>query len=582
MKKICRPLVILPVVLCLLAAMIPLQAKAVGQYTRISGENRFETAFQVADAMKQVLGVDKFQTIVVASGTDFADALSGSYLANVNHAPILLSYNDTYNNKVKDYIRANLAPGGTVYILGGTAAVPGSMESGLDGFRVRRLAGSDRFETNLLILKEAGIPEGTKVLVCTGTNFADSLSASATGLPILLVYNESGKLTESQKKYLATLSSEYHLVGGTGAISNKTAYELYPYGKVWRLPGANRFETSTYVAKVFGGYPKKAVLAYGWNYPDGLCGGPLAYAMGCPLILTMTGYEAAAEGYVDLWGIKTGVVLGGDGLISDQSAAQIFTPGKPGNEYRPAYDLGSARHLEGSPYVLVLYVDDDESSWDPDTVSYSWSNKIYPGLVFLEEWGAKWGVELDMQSGYYFTGMSAGLQVRYNGTIYDNLNNQENGSISWDVLEQVSKSMGFVDEEDMDRYIREYTGASDIVYLVAVNKDGRSYSVVDTRNDGDDTLEYCLIYSYGKNYEYELRVGTVPHEILHAFGAEDSYSENGTNVNRASLAAQYYPKDIMLTVEWNIADNQLCEITAYSVGWLKDIPPLCFDTGWWS
>ena len=166
--------------LLMMAVLVPVRAEAAGEFTRISGENRFETAFRVADALKAELGVDKFQTVIIASGTSFADALSGSYLANVKHAPILLSYNDTYNNKAKEYIRDNLAPGGTVYILGGTAAVPKSMESGLEGFNVRRLAGKDRFETNLLILREAGVPEGTKVLVCTGTNFADSFSAFAT------------------------------------------------------------------------------------------------------------------------------------------------------------------------------------------------------------------------------------------------------------------------------------------------------------------------------------------------------------------------------------------------------------------
>ena len=583
MRDFCKRLGALLLALCLMAVLVPVRAEAVGQYTRISGENRFETAFKVADAMKQVLGVDKFQAIVVASGSNFADALSGSYLANVKHAPILLSYNDTYNNKAKDYIRANLAPGGTVYILGGTSAVPKSMESGLDGFRIRRLAGANRFETNLLILKEAGVPNGTKVLVCTGTNFADSLSASATGLPIFLVYNESGKLTDSQKQYLATLRCDYYIVGGTSAVSNKLGGAFFQYSEnVWRISGKNRFETSVTVAKHFCGQPKQAVLAYAWNYPDGLCGGPLAYAMGCPLVLTMTGYEAEADSYTQLWNITKGTVLGSTGLISDPSAVQIFTKGKPGNEYRPAYDLGGAKVLEGRPYVLALYVDDNESSWDSNTVSYSWNNKILPGLAFLEEWAAKWGVGLDVQEGSYYTGMSDGVRVKYNGTIYDNLGQKEGADYSRDILEQISVSLGFQDPNDMDRFIREFSGASDVVYLVMVNKDGRSYAMPDTRHDGEEQLEYCMIYSYGKDYEYELRVGTVSHEILHCFGAEDSYYENGNNTNRSALAAQYYPHDIMLTVDWNIADNWVHEITAYSVGWLKTMPSLCYDSRWWS
>lgn len=583
MRSFCKRLGSLLVVLCLLLAVAPIRAESISVFTRISGENRFETAFRTADEMKRVLGVNQFQAIVVASGTNFADALSGSYLANVKKAPILLSYNDTYNNMAKDYIRANLAPGGTVYILGGTSAVPKSFESGLNGFRIRRLAGSNRFDTNLLILKEAGVPAGSKVLVCTGTNFADSLSASATGLPIMLVYNESGKLMDSQKQYLSTLRCDYYIIGGTSAISNKVGGLFFNYSKnVWRISGKDRFETSVLVAKHFCGQPKEAVLAYAWNYPDGLCGGPLAYAKGCPLVLTMSRYEKAARDYAEVWSIKTGVVLGSAGLISDQSAAEIFTPGKLGNEYRPMYDMGGAKRLSGSPYVLVLYVDDYESSWDGNAVSYSWNNKILPGLAFLEEWAAKWGVGLDIHEGCYYTGMSEGITVRYNGTIFDNLTKPGGDPYSRDVMDQISTSLGFENKDALDRYIREFSGATDVVYLVMINKDGRSYAMPDARDDGEDTLEYCMIYSYGQNYEYELRVGTVSHEILHVFGAEDSYYENGNNTNRSAMAAQYYPHDIMLTVDWNIADNQLHEITAYSVGWLKDIPPLCFDYRWWS
>ena len=320
MRSFCKRLGSLLLALCLMAVLVPVRAEAVGQYTRISGENRFETAFQVADAMKQVLGVEKFQAIVVASGSNFADALSGSYLANVKHAPILLSYNDTYNNKAKDYIRANLAPGGTVYILGGTAAVPESMESGLDGFRIRRLAGANRFETNLLILKEAGVA-GKDIVVCTGTNFADSLSASAVGLPILLVKTS---LTDAQKNFLKDTTGKKIIIGGTAAVNANIENALKAYGTVERLAGNTRYETSVLVAKFFFRSPKQAVLAYAQNFPDGLCGGALAYQLNSPLILTATGKDAAAVSYAADNGIRAGYALGGTGLISDQILRKVF------------------------------------------------------------------------------------------------------------------------------------------------------------------------------------------------------------------------------------------------------------------
>ena len=292
-----------------------------GKVTRLFGTNRFTTAFAVADKMKENLGIDKFDAIIVASGTNFADALSGSYLAAVKNAPILLSFNETYNNLAKDYIRNNLKEGGTVYILGGSAAVPPAMETGLDGFQVRRLDGRDRFETNQSILLEAGV--GKKpVLVCTGLSFADSLSASASELPILLVWN---KLTDMQKAFLKSLNGNpIYVIGGESAVSKSMEQELTQYGSVTRIGGGNRFETSVAIARQFFDKPESAVMAYAWNYPDGLCGGALAATIDAPLILTMNNYESAASAYVKDCGIEKCTILGGDSLISEDAILKIF------------------------------------------------------------------------------------------------------------------------------------------------------------------------------------------------------------------------------------------------------------------
>ena len=318
--------------LALLAACLPVSAaRAAGQeitgpggevdVTRVAGSNRFETAFQVADQMKQNLGVDKFEAVIVASGTNFADALGGSYLSAVKQAPILLSFNDKYNDLAKDYIRENLKPGGTVYILGGTNAVPTSMEKGLDGFLVNRLAGNDRFGTNLAILYEAGVAD-KDILVCTGLSFADSLSASASKLPILLVWKN---LTDAQKVFLDNLNgNKFYVIGGETAVNKDMEKQVSEYGATKRIGGKNRFETSVLIAREFFDSPETTVLAYAWNYPDGLCGGGLATVLDAPLILTMDKYEAQAAAYVQEKGIAKGFVLGTGELISDQTVEKIF------------------------------------------------------------------------------------------------------------------------------------------------------------------------------------------------------------------------------------------------------------------
>ena len=290
---------------------------------RLAGSNRFETANLVGDQIKANLGIEKFDAVVVASGTDFADALAGSYLASAKKAPILLAYNDTINEGVKDYIKANLNPGGTVYILGGGKAVPESFKDGLEEqFTVNRLAGGNRFETNLLVLQEAGVGD-KPILVCTGLTFADSLSASATKLPILLVYGN--KLLPEQAAFMESVKGrELYIIGGEGAVSKNMETALTAYGTVERVAGGNRFETSVMIAEKFFAAPESAVLAYAWGFPDGLCGGPLAAAMNAPLILTMDKYESKAAEYIQSKGIASGTILGGEKLIPESSINKIF------------------------------------------------------------------------------------------------------------------------------------------------------------------------------------------------------------------------------------------------------------------
>ena len=61
-------------------------------YTHIKNNMNFLwTCVQALDLVKykKKLGVTKFDTVVIANGEDFADALSGSYLAGKKKAPML-------------------------------------------------------------------------------------------------------------------------------------------------------------------------------------------------------------------------------------------------------------------------------------------------------------------------------------------------------------------------------------------------------------------------------------------------------------------------------------------------------------
>lgn len=288
---------------------------------RLAGDTRYGTAYAAADQLKEKLGVEKFEAVIVATGKQFADALSGSYLAAVKNAPILLTNGKDDNvTELLAYIEANVTKGGTVYILGGEAAVPKTLDV-INGYQVKRLAGTTRYETNLAILEAAGMA-GDELIIATGTGFADSLSASAAKRPILLVKNE---VTDAHKAVLENYKGgKIFIVGGESAVSKEIETALKDYGTVTRVAGSTRYETSVEVAKTFFTDAKTVVLASAKEFPDGLCGGPLAAAMNAPLILTADGKTGEAAGYVEELGVRSGIVLGGTARIPEACVEEIF------------------------------------------------------------------------------------------------------------------------------------------------------------------------------------------------------------------------------------------------------------------
>ena len=296
---------------------------SVAVFRRIAGRNRYETAFAAAEHLKTSLGVSSFDNILIASGMDYADALAGAYLAKVKNAPIIL-VNSATVDIAASYARDNLKSGGRVYILGGPGAVPASMEQALEGIEVERLAGANRYMTNIEIIKAAGVSD-EDILVCSGNGFPDALSASAVGSPILLTGNT---LLPQQEELLDTLDTgKFWLIGGTAVVTPRVADALAARGTaVERLAGANRYATSTAVARqFFGSSVKNVMLAYADDFPDGLAGGPVAMTLGAPLILIKHGSTAEAERYISEVDAEAAYVMGGKSLIPGDDVGKTMT-----------------------------------------------------------------------------------------------------------------------------------------------------------------------------------------------------------------------------------------------------------------
>ena len=291
--------------------------KIEAESTRISGSNRYNTAIELSKK-----AFDESKIAIVASGENFADALSGGALAAANNAPLLLIDNNstTINDVNRELRRLGVEK---VYVLGGKNAISINTEMKLtsdadnnDKRRiVNRLSGNDRYETSYEIYKEVTRTSGTKEepILVNGNQFADALSAGAlsasTKRGIILTdgHNVNSKINKKDSNNI--------VIGGHASMDSTFG------GK--RISGSNRYETSVNVAKYFNN-PKNIMLASGEKYPDGLASITLYHKYEGPLLLTPADkLPNETKNYIKNNDVKDVYIIGGNNSVSN-SIEDIF------------------------------------------------------------------------------------------------------------------------------------------------------------------------------------------------------------------------------------------------------------------
>ena len=153
---------------------------------RIEGSDRYSTA--AAIVQREFAAAD---TVYVATGLNFPDALAGVPAAANDRAPILLVGKDAIPPATAAQLK-RLHPA-TIKILGGEAVISTGVAAGLRSYAptVIRLSGSDRFATAAAISHHAFAAGASTIYIATGLNYPDALAggpaAGADQAPILLV-----------------------------------------------------------------------------------------------------------------------------------------------------------------------------------------------------------------------------------------------------------------------------------------------------------------------------------------------------------------------------------------------------------
>ncbi len=291
--------------------------------TRIFGADRYTTAAQIS-AQDYSSPQD---TVYIANGQNFPDALGGAAVAGHKGAPLLLvPTSGALPASVATELQ-RLAPTHIV-IFGGTGAVSDAMFANIQtatGVMPTRIAGTDRYDTAAQIsFNNYASPQAT-VYIANGQNFPDALGGAALagrdGRPLLLV-PATGSLPGPVLTELRRLAPTSIIIfGGTGAVSDamvaniKTATGVTPT----RTYGATRYDTAAAIASTNYTNPQPLVyIANGQNFPDALAGAALAASKGAPLLLVPTSGALPTSVAAELNALAptTIVIFGGTGAVS--------------------------------------------------------------------------------------------------------------------------------------------------------------------------------------------------------------------------------------------------------------------------
>lgn len=141
---------------------------------RIGGIDRYETSVLIAQKVTDSEICTK--KAVLVDGTNFPDAISMSTLAVKEKMPILLTTPDSLTKETEKIIKDLEIK--DITIGGGSKSVSESIEKNLKNTHtVKRIAGSDRYETSHLVATHIS-PNFKNIVVTTGENYPDALVGS--------------------------------------------------------------------------------------------------------------------------------------------------------------------------------------------------------------------------------------------------------------------------------------------------------------------------------------------------------------------------------------------------------------------
>ena len=300
---------------------------------RLEGEDREATS---ADVSLEGFPEDgSAEAVLIARSDEFADALASAPLAVEAGGPLLLTKTDELPSSVYDEIARALAEDGTVYILGGEAAVSADVQDQLEdmGYTVERVQGEDRVGTAIAVtefLIANGVDVTEVVLANDGSDdhFADALAggayAASVGAPVLLT--GAAALHEDVAALLERLGDvEVLAVGGEAVLSADVLAAVEDLGlHVERIAGDDRYATSLALAQARYDDPDTLVFATGSTFADAVSAAAFAGQHDAPVLLVDAELSDDMQAYLEgLSDVQAAYIVGGPAAVTDSLKGEI-------------------------------------------------------------------------------------------------------------------------------------------------------------------------------------------------------------------------------------------------------------------
>jgi putative cell wall-binding protein len=353
---------------CVLTA--PTTGPTGARVSRLFGWLRIATSVATSEAAHPN-GTAKAVVLVKSLDPGWVDGIPAAGLAGAAHGPLVLEDLSCGNSVAGNEIDRVLAPGGTVYVVGGACYGNPS------GHHVVQAAGANRCETSLAVAflvnqlysgDHSNAPLAD-VLLVSGDTFNGGLSpdglsmgavAAKNGWPIIVTPGgTNGTPTgsfnpptnqacpDADKAFTnfasaaknGGLTPMVHIAGGGLAVSMGVEAEVVadvcpgavptmPGYCVTRDAGPTRYETSAAVASRFFPAPSNFTIGTGLNWPDSVSGGVFSATVDSPMLL-MDPNQTQVSSYISahMSGTSLGYVIGGPAAVSaslDYSFSGLF------------------------------------------------------------------------------------------------------------------------------------------------------------------------------------------------------------------------------------------------------------------